>query len=54
VIAGFVADSLKGPLGNEALRVALALITLGNLWAALHYWLAAKTVRRDMAIASVS
>jgi len=48
LVAGKIADELKQPFGNHALGYALALVSLVNLWSALHYWLAGRTVRADI------
>jgi len=49
---GVLIDGLLPSLGSDALRTALALIALGNLWAGYHYWRASRTVRRDIAAAA--
>jgi MFS family permease len=51
LIAGMIADQLKAPLGADALRYAMVLVSLINLWSGLHYWLASRTVRADIATA---
>jgi len=47
-IVGLIADAFKAPFGEAALRYALTLVALVNLWSALHYWLAGRTVRADI------
>jgi MFS family permease len=49
LITGWIADSLIPSLGSEALRWALVLVALINLWSGLHYWLASRTVRANIA-----
>jgi predicted MFS family arabinose efflux permease len=49
---GMLIDGLLPVLGGNALRTALALIALGNLWSGYHYWRASRTVRRDIAAAA--
>ena len=50
---GFVSDLLAPSLGGESLRYALLyLLTPVALWSALHFGLAAKTLREDIAAAS--
>lgn len=51
LVVGFAADMLEGPAGENALRYALVLVTLFNLWSGLHYFLASRTVRQDIAAA---
>ena len=48
VIVGMISDHLKITTG-EALSLRYGLVAVGvvNIWAALHYFLAARTVRRD-------
>jgi hypothetical protein len=48
LFAGWIADRLIPSLGDEALRYALVFVALINLWSGLHYWLASRTVRRDI------
>lgn len=48
LIAGMLSDALKPALGIEALRYALILVGLVNLWSGIHYVLAARTVRSDI------
>jgi MFS family permease len=47
-VAGFVSDALVAPLGDASLRYALVFVSLFNLGAALHYFLAARTLREDL------
>ena len=47
---GILSDVLATSMGSsEGLRWALAIVTLANVWAAVHYLLAAKTLREDVA-----
>jgi MFS family permease len=48
-ITGLLSDLLQPTLGAESLRWALVIVILGNVWCALHYLLAAKTLRADLA-----
>jgi len=46
---GFASDALEPRFGTESLRWALvSIVSIGNLWAALHYFLAARTFRTDL------
>ena len=46
---GFVSDALAPQFGNESLRWALvSIVSVGNLWAALHYVLAGRTFHADL------
>lgn len=47
MLVGVLSDFLKPQLGAEALRYALIVAVTINLWSALHYYLAAKTLRQD-------
>jgi predicted MFS family arabinose efflux permease len=48
-LIGLISDGLAASYGTEALRYALILITPTGLWAAYHYWTAARTIREDTA-----
>ena len=45
---GFISDRLTPSVHQDALRYALVIIGVVNLWAALHYVLAARTLRQDL------
>jgi MFS family permease len=46
---GYVSDALAPQYGDESLRWALAsIVSIGNAWAAIHYFLAARTLRDDL------
>jgi len=47
MLTGYVSDWLTPTYGNEALRYAMAITVLVNLWCALHYYWSAKTIRAD-------
>lgn len=47
MLVGVLSDYLKPEFGAEALRYALIVAVTVNLWSALHYYLAAKTLRAD-------
>ena len=46
---GYVSDALAPHYGAESLRWALvSIVSIGNAWAAIHYFVAARTLRRDL------
>ncbi|MEQ1890373.1 MAG: MFS transporter [Alphaproteobacteria bacterium] len=47
LLVGALSDYLKPQFGVDSLRYAMIAAVLVNLWAGLHYVLAAKTVRED-------
>jgi hypothetical protein len=48
-----VSDAYKTEYGDVSLRYAILTLTVtANLWAALHYLLAARTLREDFAHAN--
>jgi len=47
-ITGFISDSLKATYETDSLRYALVIIGVVNVWAAVHYVLAGRTVRQDL------
>jgi MFS family permease len=48
VTVGALSDHLAASFGTEGLRMALLLATPLNAWAALHFWLANRTLRADL------
>jgi MFS family permease len=48
VVAGLLSDRLAGIAGADGLRYALIGVALVNLWAALHFLLATRTVAADL------
>jgi predicted MFS family arabinose efflux permease len=47
---GLASDLLQPRYGDDSLRYAMiALVTMVGLWSIVHYWLAAKTLREDLA-----
>ncbi len=48
LITGIVSDALSTSFGEQSLRYALVLVGLANVWAAIHYFLGAQTLRRDL------
>lgn len=47
-IVGVASDLLAPRFGDESLRYALLLAGLVNAWAALHFWLAGRTLVQDL------
>jgi predicted MFS family arabinose efflux permease len=48
---GWVSDLLEPSVGIQSLRYALLMSTAFNLWSAVHYLLAARTLREELATA---
>ncbi|WP_428410287.1 spinster family MFS transporter [Hyphococcus sp.] len=48
LIAGMISDILVPTFNENALRYALVTIALFNIWSGVHYYLASRTVRRDI------
>jgi MFS family permease len=46
---GLLSDLLSAQYGNESLRYALVGVALFNVWAAVHYFLAGRTLQADLA-----
>ena len=54
LITGALSDIFGQSMGaGEGLRWALLIVTLANVWAAIHYFRAARTLREDLAKAPV-
>jgi MFS family permease len=51
LITGAIADTLVPALASDALRYALVIVAMINLWSGFHYWRASRTVRADIAAA---
>jgi len=47
-MVGVLSDALHPSFGTESLRYALLLVGLVNVWAALHFWLASRTLVGDL------
>jgi hypothetical protein len=47
-VTGAISDLLKPTYHDEALRYALVITALVNIWSALHYFLGAKHARKDL------
>src|SRR5688500_9395181 len=49
VVLGRASDLLSGPFGDQGLRFAMIIGTAVGFWAALHFYLATRTLRADLA-----
>ncbi len=47
-LVGFLSDLLQPTYGNESLRYALLSLSLVNVWTAVHYFLAGRTLGQDL------
>ena len=55
VFVGMVSDYFNPRYGNDSLRYALLVIVFVTfLWSAIHFFLAARTLREDLALAKES
>ncbi len=48
-LVGILNDRLHSRFGDEAVRYSLLIIGAFHVWGALHNWLAARTLRQDLA-----
>ena len=51
LVIGVLSDLLLAQFGAESLRYALLVVIPAVAWSALHYWLGARTLRADLAVA---
>ena len=49
MMTGFMSDWLTPQFGVAALRYAMSFAVMVNFWCAFHYFMAAKTIRKDIA-----
>ena len=47
MLTGFTSDFLTPQYGDDALRYAMSITVLVNVWCALHYYWAARTIAAD-------
>jgi len=47
MLTGYVSDWLTPSYGDNALRYAMSITVLVNIWCAVHYYLATRTIRAD-------
>jgi predicted MFS family arabinose efflux permease len=54
VVIGRASDLLSGPFGDQGLRIAMIAGTAVGFWAALHFYLASRTLKADLARAEAA
>lgn len=54
LVVGMASDMLMPLLGEESLRYAMQIMSLAALWAAYHFWCAARTIKEDLATMKTS
>lgn len=47
LMAGLISDALTPTYGKDSLKYALLILTLFNVWAAVHYWIAGRYFEAD-------
>jgi MFS family permease len=47
-LAGFISDKLHPSMAAGSLRYALVIVGLVNIWAAVHYFIGARSLRADL------
>jgi MFS family permease len=47
-LAGFISDKLRPSMAASSLRYALVIVGLVNIWAAVHYFIGARSLRADL------
>jgi predicted MFS family arabinose efflux permease len=47
LMAGLISDALAPTYGKDSLKYALLILTLFNVWAAVHYWIAGRYFEAD-------
>src|SRR5262249_8448887 len=52
MVAGAISDYLKPVVGNDSMRYGLLIVGVMNVWAAVHYFRGARTLREDLALAT--
>jgi len=53
LVVGAISDALAPRFGNDSIRYSLMLVVcVFNIWCVFHYWMASRTVREDLALAS--
>jgi hypothetical protein len=48
-VTGLLSDLLEPTFGEESLRYAMLATSLVLVWSGVHFWLASKTLRDDLA-----
>jgi hypothetical protein len=52
LLVGVISDHLKPTAGPRSLAYGLVIVGLVNLWAAVHYFRSARTLRADLEFAA--
>ena len=52
LLIGGLSDGLKPTYGDDALRYALLIVTVFNIWAIFHYWRAGRFIEADLKTAA--
>jgi MFS family permease len=47
-LAGFISDKLRPSMAAGSLRYSLVIVGLVNIWAAVHYFIGARSLRQDL------
>ena len=47
LVAGLISDALTPAYGKDSLKYALLILTVFNVWAAVHYWIAGRYFEAD-------
>jgi len=53
-LVGLLSDSIAAHTHHESLREALVIVALLNIWSAAHFFMAARTLRADLARAKAA
>jgi predicted MFS family arabinose efflux permease len=48
ILAGFITDILEPTYGNHSIAYSLLVMSVFNVWAVLHYWLAGNGLKEDL------
>ncbi len=48
MFAGMISDHLRPAIGDDSLRYGLVIVGLANLWATVHYFAGARTLRQNL------
>jgi predicted MFS family arabinose efflux permease len=48
ILAGFITDLLEPTYGNHSIAYSLLIMSVFNVWAILHYWLAGNGLKEDL------
>jgi predicted MFS family arabinose efflux permease len=48
LLAGFITDQLEPAYGNHSIAYSLLIMSVFNVWAVVHYWLAGNGLKEDL------